>query len=100
MLTAEVERQKLVDEGQVIMDSPDFKDFLAAQAKLLVPITLGSVIVAPLIFIAESAAIPAVFNIAVEFDAKFVGIQSRSRSRQRSGAVVGVTNQVGIGHPV
>ena len=38
MLDAEFRRQERVDKGNIVVNAPDFKYFLAAQAKLFVPL--------------------------------------------------------------
>ena len=40
VLAAEIEGQKLVDEGQVVVDAADFEDFLPSQAGLFVSVFL------------------------------------------------------------
>ena len=54
VLAAEIERQELVDERQVVVDAADLEDLLAAQAQLLVPVALGAIVVALFVFLAET----------------------------------------------
>src|SRR5205823_8236696 len=98
VLAAKIERQELVDKRQVVVDAADFKNLLSPNAELLVPIVLGSIVVALVIFIAKRATVPAVLNVAIELHAKLVRVQPRARAGQRAGAVIGVATQVGIGH--
>ena len=69
MLAAEIVGQKLVDEGQVVVDLADLEDFLPPLAGMSVPALPCGVVVAGIVFVAEAAAIPAVLDVAVELDA-------------------------------
>ena len=80
MLAAEIERQELVDERQVVVDAADLEDLLPAQAQLRVPVAAWRIVVALVVFLAEAAAVPAVLDVAIELDAELVGIQPRRAS--------------------
>ena len=55
----------IVDESQVVVDAADLKDLLPAQAELLVPVSLGAVVVAVVIFLAKRSAVPAILDITI-----------------------------------
>ena len=67
--------QELVDEVDVVVDAADLEDLLAALAEALVPAFLAAEVVGLLVFLAEAALVPAVFDVAEEFDADLVRIE-------------------------
>ena len=68
--------RNVVDEGHVVVDPADLEDFLPAQARRRVSqFALGGQVVALVVFLAEAAAVPAVFDVAEQLDAELVGIQ-------------------------
>src|SRR4051812_5299957 len=66
VLAAKVERQELIDERQVVVHTANLENLLPAQALLLVPVALGVVVVALVVFLAECAAVPAIFDVAIQ----------------------------------
>ena len=58
----------------------DFENLLPAQAGLVSQLRLGRHVVALVVFLAESALVPAVFDVAKQLDAELVGIQPRRAS--------------------
>ncbi len=71
------------------------KIFSRPSPALGVPIPPGVQIVALLVFLAEAAAVPAVFDVAEQLDAQLVGIEPRRRAGHRARVMVAIADQVG-----
>jgi len=93
----EIEGEELVDEGEVVVDAADLEDFFAAQVGGGVPVFALEVIVARFVVEAEGAAVPAIFDIAEEFDADFVGVELGGRAGHGAAVVIAVVDDVSGG---
>ncbi len=95
VLAAKVEREELVDKHQVVVDAADFENFLAAEAGASIPIAALAHIVALVVFFAEAAAVPAIFDVAEQLDAEFIGIEPRGAAGHGAAVMVGIVDDVG-----
>src|SRR6516225_1183658 len=92
VLDAEFRRQEGVDEGDVVVDAADLEDLLLAQAKAFIPLALLVEVVALLPLLAELAGVPAVLDVAQQFDADLVGVEPAAGHGHGAGVVVGVVD--------
>ena len=83
VLLDELGRHELVDEVHVVVDAADLEDLLAAEAQALVPLLLLAEVVGLLVFLAELALVPAVFDVAEQLDADLVRIEIRPAACER-----------------
>jgi hypothetical protein len=74
VLPAKVQREKAVDEGQIVMHAADLKDFLPPQASASVPGVAFCEVVAVVVLLAEAPAVPAVFDVAEQFQPQLVRV--------------------------
>src|SRR5262245_42714851 len=77
------------------MDAADLEDFFAAQAQLPVPVPPLFQVITFLVFLAEAAGVPAVLDIAEQFDAELVGVDARAMHGERAAMVVGIVDHLG-----
>src|SRR5262249_18869337 len=82
LVAAEVGRQELVDEGDVVVERAHLEDLLLAQAEAEVPVLLRVQVVAVLPLLAELPAIPALLDVAKQLDAELVRIELPLRRRE------------------
>ena len=68
MFADEIEREKLVNKREIVVNAADFKDFLSTQTSIRVPAAALFGIVALFVLLAEGAAVPAVLDIAKQFN--------------------------------
>ena len=88
--------EELVDEIDVVVDAADFEDFFAAFAGVfLVPAAGSTEGVEFFEFFSVAAVVPAVFDVAEEFDADFVGVEVAGGHVDGAGVVVGVVDDFG-----
>src|SRR5262249_54829928 len=85
---------KRVDESNIVMDPSDLEDFLSTQTQLLVPFPLDLQVVAFVVLGAESPRVPALLDIAQEFDSDLVGVQTASARGHRSRVMVRVIDEL------
>src|SRR6185503_12152879 len=78
VIDTELRGEEGVDEGNIVMNAPDLEDFLSAEAELFIPLALFLHILALFPLLAETAGVPAVFDVAQEFQADLVGIEACS----------------------
>jgi hypothetical protein len=69
VLAAELQREELVDERQIVVDPADLKDLLAAKPSACIPAAAPFEIIALFPLLAELALVPAVFDMAEQLDA-------------------------------
>src|SRR5262249_45403448 len=89
---AKIRSQEGIDKGNIVMDAPNFEDFLSSQAEFLVPGSPSFQVVAMFVFEPELPRVPAMLDIAQQLDAQLVRVETCPVSRHRSGMVVGVVD--------
>src|SRR5256714_780187 len=92
LLGGEVGGEELVDEGDVVVVLADLEDLLPSEAQLLVPRAPGAEVVAIVILFTESPFVPAVLDVAPQFDAELVGIDGAGARSHRAAVMVGVVD--------
>ena len=74
LLSAKVEGEELVDEGDVVIEPPHLEDLLAPLAQLEVPLRLRLEVVALLPLGPKAAHVPAPLEVAEQLDADLVRV--------------------------
>src|SRR6185312_15113319 len=69
LVDAELEREELVEERDVVIEPAHFEDLLAPHAGAQIPVALLLHRVALVPFLAELALVPALLDVAIELDA-------------------------------
>src|SRR5262249_16755458 len=95
LLAAEIEREVLVDEPDVVVELADLEDLAPPEAEPLVPVLARLQRVALVELFAEPPAVPAILDVAQELDAELVRIQLPRRRREHAGGIVGVIDDLG-----
>src|SRR5438477_2861381 len=96
LLGGEVGGEELVDEGDVVVVLAHLEDLLPAEPQLLVPGAPGAEVVALVILFTESPFVPAVLDVAPQFDAELVGIDGAGARSHRAAVMVGVVDDLMI----
>src|SRR5690606_11269980 len=95
VLQAELRREELVDERDVVVEPADLEDLLPAQAEFEVPALLLRQRIALLPFLAEAPLVPPILDVAEELEAELVGIESAGTHGDGAGMAVGVVDELG-----
>ncbi|MNT67109.1 hypothetical protein D3C72_2052260 [compost metagenome] len=86
---AEVFSQILVNEGHVIVDLANFKDFLATQICFFIPVFAFAHIIALIPLAAELACVPTIFDISEQLNTDFIWIVTVRCHRHRTAMMIG-----------
>ena len=92
VLLDEFRRHELIDEIHVVVDPPDLENFLPAEAQAFVPVLLLAEVFGFLVFLAELALVPAIFDVAEQLDADLVRIEIPRRHVNRAAVMVGIVD--------
>src|SRR5262249_12700906 len=95
LLVTELEREELVDEGDVVVELAHLEDLLPPEPEPAVPALLDRHVLALVPLLAEPPLVPAVLDVAQELDAELVGIELPGRRRQNTGIRVGIIDDLG-----
>src|SRR5439155_18086253 len=74
LLGGEIGSEELVDEGDVVIVFAHFEDLLPAETELAIPGAAGAQVVALVVFLAEAALVPTLFDVPPQLDAELVRI--------------------------
>ena len=94
VVAAEVGREELVDERDVVVERAHLEDLLLAEAEPQVPVLLRVEVVAVLPLLAELPLVPALLDVAIELDAELVRVEPPAARREHAGVVVGVVDDL------
>src|SRR5260370_18286255 len=94
VITHKIGGQKLVDEGDVAIESAHFEDLFLPKTEAQVPILLRLEIITLFPLLAELAAVPALLDVAKQLDPELIGVEAPATRSEHPRRVVRVVDDL------
>src|SRR5437763_4510589 len=96
LLGGEVGGEELVDEGDVVVVLAHLEDLLPPEAELAIPRAPRAQVVALVVFLAEAALVPALFDMPPQLDTELVRVDRAGTRSHRAGVMGGVADDLRV----